>query len=84
MYGTLSKRDLALELQSQIPVLRPSIHSRRANPTVKFHDLYGFTVGGNGEGSRPTPAREILAPSGEGDPGVRLAMAEAGGKKREK
>ncbi|KAI3424617.1 Rab-GAP TBC domain-containing protein [Psidium guajava] len=47
MYGTLSKRDLNLELQSQIPILRPSIHSRRANLTVKFQDLYGFTVEGN-------------------------------------
>lgn len=47
MYGTQSKRDLSLEIQSQIPILRPSIHSRRANITVKFQDLYGFTVEGN-------------------------------------
>lgn len=47
MYGTQSKRDLALEFQSQIPILRPSIHARRANLTVKFQDLYGFTVEGN-------------------------------------
>ncbi|KAH9793548.1 Rab-GAP TBC domain-containing protein [Citrus sinensis] len=47
MYGTQSKRDLALELQAQIPFLRPSIHARRANITVKFQDLYGFTVEGN-------------------------------------
>lgn len=47
MYGTQSKRDLALEFQSQIPILRPSIHTRRANLTVKFQDLYGFTVEGN-------------------------------------
>ncbi|CAJ2633564.1 TBC1 domain family member 2A-like protein [Trifolium pratense] len=47
MYGTKSKIDLAFEYQSQIPVLRPSIHSRRANLTVKFQDLYGFTVEGN-------------------------------------
>ncbi|XWS75836.1 hypothetical protein CRYUN_Cryun01aG0126200 [Craigia yunnanensis] len=47
MFGTQSKRDLALELQAQIPILRPSIHARRANLTVKFQDLYGFTVEGN-------------------------------------
>lgn len=47
MYGTKSKIDLAFEYQSQIPILRPSIHSRRANLTVKFQDLYGFTVEGN-------------------------------------
>ncbi|KAK0590991.1 hypothetical protein LWI29_034141 [Acer saccharum] len=47
MYKTQSNRDLALELQSQIPYLRPSIHARRANIVVKFQDLYGFTVEGN-------------------------------------
>ncbi|KAI4383227.1 hypothetical protein MLD38_009093 [Melastoma candidum] len=47
MYGTHSKRDLSLELQAQIPILRPSIHAKRANITVKFQDLYGFTVEGN-------------------------------------
>lgn len=47
MFGTQSKRDIALELQAQIPILRPSIHARRANITVKFQDLYGFTVEGN-------------------------------------
>ncbi|CAK9133398.1 unnamed protein product [Ilex paraguariensis] len=47
MYGTQSKIDLAFEYQAQIPILRPSIHARRANITVKFQDLYGFTVEGN-------------------------------------
>ncbi|KAI4331026.1 hypothetical protein MLD38_029255 [Melastoma candidum] len=47
MYGTLSERDLAAELQAQIPILRPSIHAKRANLTVKFQDLYGFPVEGN-------------------------------------
>ncbi|KAK8569885.1 hypothetical protein V6N13_002597 [Hibiscus sabdariffa] len=47
MFGAQSKNDLALELQAQFPILRPSIHSRRANLTVKFQDLYGFTVEGN-------------------------------------
>ncbi|TYJ27807.1 hypothetical protein E1A91_A07G213700v1 [Gossypium mustelinum] len=47
MFGTQSKRDLTLELQAQFPILRPSIHARRANLTVKFQDLYGFTVEGN-------------------------------------
>lgn len=42
-----SQKELALELQAQIPYLRPSIHARRANLTVKFQDLYGFTVEGN-------------------------------------
>ncbi|XP_057955278.1 uncharacterized protein LOC131149145 [Malania oleifera] len=46
MYGTQSRRDI-LELQSQIKNWRPSIHTRRANITVKFQDLYGFTVEGN-------------------------------------
>ncbi|KAK2977013.1 hypothetical protein RJ640_013631 [Escallonia rubra] len=47
MYGTQSRRDVAYEYQAQIPILRPSIHARRANITVKFQDLYGFTVEGN-------------------------------------
>lgn len=47
MYGTKGKIDLAFEYQSQASILRPSIHSRRANLTVKFQDLYGFTVEGN-------------------------------------
>lgn len=36
-----------MEFQAHIPILRPSIHARRANLTVKFQDLYGFTVEGN-------------------------------------
>ena len=47
MYGTQTRRDLALEFQAHMPILRPSIHARRANLTVKFQDLYGFTVEGN-------------------------------------
>ncbi|XP_060188734.1 uncharacterized protein LOC132617688 [Lycium barbarum] len=48
MYGTQSRRkDLEFEYHPQIQILRPSIHSRRANITVKFQDLYGFTVEGN-------------------------------------
>ncbi|CAN8260083.1 unnamed protein product [Cochlearia groenlandica] len=47
MFGIQSRRDLTMELQSQIPILRPSIHARRANIVVKFQDLYGFTVEGN-------------------------------------
>lgn len=47
MFGTQNKRELAIEFQSQIPILRPSIHARRANLTVKFQDLYGFMVEGN-------------------------------------
>ncbi|XP_009785668.1 uncharacterized protein LOC107767759 [Nicotiana tabacum] len=47
MYGTQSKKDLAFEYQSQVHILRPSIHARRANITVKFQDLYGFSVEGN-------------------------------------
>lgn len=47
MYGTQSKKDLAYQIQAQAPILRPSIHSRRANLVVKFQDLYGFKVEGN-------------------------------------
>ncbi|KAG5551645.1 hypothetical protein RHGRI_009912 [Rhododendron griersonianum] len=47
MYKTQSRSDLPLEFQAHIPILRPSIHARRANLTVKFQDLYGFTVEGN-------------------------------------
>ncbi|OIW16444.1 hypothetical protein TanjilG_19160 [Lupinus angustifolius] len=47
MYGTKGKIDLAFEYQSQASILRPSIHSRRANLTVKFQDLYEFSVEGN-------------------------------------
>lgn len=47
MYGTRHKRELSFESLAQIPILRPSIHARRANLTVKFQDLYGFTVEGN-------------------------------------
>ncbi|KAK8636302.1 hypothetical protein V6N13_005006 [Hibiscus sabdariffa] len=47
MFGAQSKRDIALEWQAQFPMLRQSIHARRANITVKFQDLYGFTVEGN-------------------------------------
>ncbi|KAJ4848475.1 hypothetical protein Tsubulata_032236 [Turnera subulata] len=48
MYTADRKREISLEIQHQIPIiLRPSIHSRRANLVVKFQDLYGFTVEGN-------------------------------------
>ncbi|KAK8497883.1 hypothetical protein V6N11_000651 [Hibiscus sabdariffa] len=47
MFGAQSKRDIALEWQAQFPMLRQSIHARRANIIVKFQDLYGFTVEGN-------------------------------------
>uniref|UniRef100_A0A2C9V9N8 Rab-GAP TBC domain-containing protein n=1 Tax=Manihot esculenta TaxID=3983 RepID=A0A2C9V9N8_MANES len=47
MYKTHNKREVSLEFHPQLSVLRPSIHSRRANLTVKFQDLYGFTVEGN-------------------------------------
>lgn len=38
---------MGFEIQAQIPILRPSIHARRANIVVKFQDIYGFTVEGN-------------------------------------
>lgn len=47
MYGGRHNRELSFESLAQIPILRPSIHARRANLTVKFQDLYGFTVEGN-------------------------------------
>lgn len=46
MLGT-QRRDLNFDSQAQVSILRPSIHSRRANIVVKFQDLYGFTVEGN-------------------------------------
>ncbi|PIN18405.1 Ypt/Rab GTPase activating protein [Handroanthus impetiginosus] len=45
--GIQGKRDVASEYQAQISILRPSSRARRANMTVKFQDLYGFTVEGN-------------------------------------
>lgn len=45
--GIQGKKDMAMEYQNQIATLRPSIHARRANMTVKFQDLYGFAVEGN-------------------------------------
>ncbi|XP_047334697.1 growth hormone-regulated TBC protein 1-like [Impatiens glandulifera] len=47
MFGTHNKRGLSSEYQSHVNILRPSIHARRANLTVKFQDIYGFTVEGN-------------------------------------
>ncbi|XP_039049124.1 TBC1 domain family member 2A-like isoform X1 [Hibiscus syriacus] len=47
MYGAQSKRDISLDWQAQFPILRQSIHARRANIIVKFQDLYGFPVEGN-------------------------------------
>ncbi|CAL0317412.1 unnamed protein product [Lupinus luteus] len=47
MYGSKNKIEGGCEYQSQTSILRPSIHSRRANLTVKFQDLYGFSVEGN-------------------------------------
>uniref|UniRef100_A0A6N2MYZ2 Rab-GAP TBC domain-containing protein n=1 Tax=Salix viminalis TaxID=40686 RepID=A0A6N2MYZ2_SALVM len=47
MYHTNSKREFSIKFQPQMQILRPSIHSRRANIIVKFQDLYGFAVEGN-------------------------------------
>ncbi|KAG5252015.1 growth hormone-regulated TBC protein [Salix suchowensis] len=47
MYHTNSKREFSIKFQPQMQILRPSIHSRRANLIVKFQDLYGFAVEGN-------------------------------------
>ncbi|GAB2285221.1 hypothetical protein Dimus_019674 [Dionaea muscipula] len=48
MYGTHeSKRSITFDYQSQVINYRPSIYTRRANITVKFQDLYEFTVEGN-------------------------------------
>ncbi|KAI3928487.1 hypothetical protein MKW98_024088 [Papaver atlanticum] len=44
MFGTQS-REISREFQPQ--VFKTSIQTRRANITVKFQDLYGFTVEGN-------------------------------------
>ncbi|KAG9128699.1 hypothetical protein Leryth_022927 [Lithospermum erythrorhizon] len=45
--STQSRKDWPSEYNSQIPILRPSIHARRANIIVKFQDIYGFVVEGN-------------------------------------
>ncbi|XP_010270118.1 PREDICTED: growth hormone-regulated TBC protein 1-like isoform X1 [Nelumbo nucifera] len=42
-----TRRVMSQELQTLMTYYRPSIHARRANITVKFQDLYGFTVEGN-------------------------------------
>lgn len=47
MYGPQSRKNLPYEYESQIINYRPSLHTRRANLTVKFQDMYGFTVEGN-------------------------------------
>ncbi|KNA24542.1 hypothetical protein SOVF_014700 [Spinacia oleracea] len=47
MYATQSKRNMSFEYQAQIINYRPSLHTRRANLTVKFQDIYGFSVEGN-------------------------------------
>ncbi|KAI3708138.1 hypothetical protein L2E82_37227 [Cichorium intybus] len=47
MYTTQKKMVIPFEIQTEITILRPSIHARRANLVVKFQDLYGFTVEGN-------------------------------------
>lgn len=50
MYGSgriEGKKDMEIEYEREIAILRPSIHARRANMTVKFQDLYGFAVEGN-------------------------------------
>ncbi|XP_021735232.1 TBC1 domain family member 2A-like [Chenopodium quinoa] len=47
MYATESKRNMSFEYQAQIINYRPSLHTRRANLTVKFQDIYGFSVEGN-------------------------------------
>lgn len=38
---------MSFEYQAQIINYRPSLHTRRANLTVKFQDIYGFSVEGN-------------------------------------
>ncbi|MCL7029664.1 hypothetical protein MKW94_001655 [Papaver nudicaule] len=45
MFGTQSREISPHEFQPQ--VFKTSIQTRRANITVKFQDLYGFTVEGN-------------------------------------
>ncbi|CAM8948622.1 hypothetical protein QQ045_016913 [Rhodiola kirilowii] len=48
MYAPSNTREMSsFELQSELPIIRHSIQSRRANMTVKFQDIYGFTVEGN-------------------------------------
>lgn len=43
----MSRSSLPYEVKAHLVNYRPSIHTRRANLTVKFQDIYGFTVEGN-------------------------------------
>ncbi|KAJ8427706.1 LOW QUALITY PROTEIN: hypothetical protein Cgig2_008296 [Carnegiea gigantea] len=47
MYAPRSRSSLPYEVKAHLVNYRPSIHTRRANLTVKFQDIYGFTVEGN-------------------------------------
>ncbi|KAK9084705.1 hypothetical protein Sjap_025116 [Stephania japonica] len=48
MFGTQARGEVSHEFQPPLmQYWRPSIYTRRANITVKFQDLYGFTVEGN-------------------------------------
>ncbi|GAB4859374.1 hypothetical protein Ancab_010837 [Ancistrocladus abbreviatus] len=48
MYATQqSRRNIPFDYQTQVINYRPSIYARRANLTVKFQDIYLFTVEGN-------------------------------------
>ncbi|KAL9268719.1 TBC1 domain family member 2A-like protein [Drosera capensis] len=48
MYGAQeSRRNITFDHQSHVANYRPSIYTRRANITVKFQDIYEFTVEGN-------------------------------------
>ncbi|KAJ8898786.1 hypothetical protein K2173_006318 [Erythroxylum novogranatense] len=47
MHSTHNKTEFSIEFRPHIPILTPNIHARRANLTVKFQDIYGFTVEGN-------------------------------------
>ncbi|GAB4825253.1 hypothetical protein Ancab_008125 [Ancistrocladus abbreviatus] len=48
MYGThQGGRNIPFDYQTQVINYRPSIYTRRANLTVKFQDIYLFTVEGN-------------------------------------
>ncbi|KMS99094.1 hypothetical protein BVRB_3g066920 [Beta vulgaris subsp. vulgaris] len=47
MYSAQNKKNLQYEYQAQVINYRPSLHTRRANLTVKFQDIYGFSVEGN-------------------------------------
>ncbi|XP_058080544.1 uncharacterized protein LOC131228714 [Magnolia sinica] len=47
MFGTEARREISRDFQSQSPYWMTNYISKKANISVKFQDIYGFTVEGN-------------------------------------